>query len=118
MHCLANLTVYLTLESRVVGDMVGHSLLYVYILNLGNTCALRNSTLDMVLRIQEIKASLKDGKQSNLVTTCVGSAVRGKTNATQGSAVPGPSLFTYNKRNGIRCFLWGYHQYARELIIK
>ena len=81
--------------------MVGHSLLYIEAwLHLS---PLRKSTRNMVLRKRN-KGRIKDGIQSNLVTTCVGPAVRGKTKATQGSAVPRPSLFTYNKRSGLRYF--------------
>ena len=79
--------------------MVGYSLLYIHILNLGHTWALRKSTLDMVLRIQEIKASLKECKMKNLVTTWIGPAVRGK----QRTAVSRSTLFTFVNRGDWKC---------------
>ena len=88
MHWLANVVVYLIFKSRVVGDMVGYSLLYIHIWNSGSTCALRKSTLDMVLRTQEIKASLKECKMKNLPTTWV---------ATK-QLIQGQTLFTFMKR--------------------
>ena len=94
---------YLIFKSRVVGDMVGHSLLYIHIWNSGRTCALRKSTQDMVLRNTEIKASKKECKMKNLVTTWAGTFDRGKTKACHGSADPRSALFTYNKRSGPRC---------------
>ena len=81
--------------------MVGHSLLYIW--NSGRTCALRKSTQDMVLRNTEIKASEKECKMKNLVTTWVGTLVRGKTKACYESADPRSDLFTYNKLSGPRC---------------
>ena len=57
----------------------------------------------MVLRNIGIKASEKEYKMKNLVTTWVSTLVRGKTKACYESAGPGSDLFTYNKLGGPRC---------------
>ena len=81
--------------------MVGHSLLYIEArLHLS---PLRKSTRNMVLRKRN-KGRLKDGKQSNLVTTWVSLEVRGKTKACHGPPVTRSTLFIYNKRSDRQCF--------------
>ena len=103
MHWLANVVIYLTFKSRVAGIWLATVLLYIHIWNLGHTWALRKSTLDMVLRIQEIKASVKECKMKNLPTTWVDTLIRGKTKACYITADSRPSLFTFANRGDWKC---------------
>ena len=80
--------------------MVGHSLLYI---EFRFTCASYGNLLEHGPSNNGIKASLKECKMKNLVTTWAGTFDRGKTKACHGSADPRSALFTYNKRSGLRC---------------
>ena len=100
MYWLANVIVYLTFKFRVAGIWLATVLLYIY---LGHTWALRQSTLNMVLRKQEIKASVKECKMKNLTTTWVDTLTRGKTKACHITADSKPSLFTVAKRGDWKC---------------
>ena len=95
MYWLANIVVYLTFKFRVAGIWLATVLLYIH---LGHTWALRQSTLNMVLRKQEIKASVKECKMKNLTTTWVDTLTRGRTKACHITADSKPSLFTFANR--------------------
>ena len=99
MYWLANVVICLTFKSGVAGIWLATVLLYLYILNLGHTWAVRKSTSDMVLRTKGIKASVKECKVENLVTTWIGPAVREK----QRTAVSRSSLFTFANQGDWKC---------------
>ena len=100
MYWLASIVVYLTFKFRVAGIWLATVLLYIH---LGHTWALRKSTLNMVLRKQEIKASVKECKMKNLPTTWVGTLIRSKTKACYETADSRPTLFTFMKRSDWKC---------------
>ena len=99
MHWVANVGICLTFKSGAAGIWLATVLLYLYILNLGHTWAVRKSASDMVLRTQEIKAKVKECKMKNLVTTWIGPAVREK----QRTADSRSTLFTFMKRSDWKC---------------
>ena len=70
-----------------------------YILNLGFTCASYGNLLEHGPSNIGIKASLKECKMENLVTTWAGPVDRGKNKTCQESADPRSALFTYNERS-------------------
>ena len=114
MHWVANVEICLTLSPGQRGYGLATVLLYLYILNLGHTWAVRKSASDMVLRTQEIKANVKECKMKNLPTTWVDTLIRGITNACYKTADPRPSLFTFAKRGDWKCrSRVFYHLYVR-----
>ena len=109
MHWVANVGICLTFKSGAAGIWLATVLLYLYILNLGHTWAVRKSASDMVLRTQEIKAIVKECRMKNLVTTWIGSAVREK----QRTAVSRSSLFTVANQGDWNCRSRVYHLCVR-----
>ena len=113
MHWVANVEICLTLSPGQRGYGLATVLLYLYILNLGHTWAVRKSASDMVLRTQEIKANVKECKMKNLVTTWIGPAVREK----QRTAVSRSSLFTVANQGDWKCRSRVYHLYVRLKLV-
>ena len=114
MHLIANVDICLTLSPGQQGYGWATVLLYLSIWNLGRTWAVCKPASDMVLRTQEIKASIKECSMKNLVTTWIESAVREK----QRSAGEKSCLFTVANQGDWNCRSRVYHLCVRFKVSK
>ena len=80
-----------------------------YICNLGITCTSYVNLLEHGPSNIGLKATIKEYKMQNQSTTWAGTADRGETITFQRSADSSTTLFTYNKRSEMRCWLTELH---------